>query len=117
MLNLLLSGRGRLIVHLTGWLLVSLVTYYLILGLRPPGEALARTIMTIVFPATLFYINARIVINRYFEKHRYWQWGIYTLLLWLGMASLRVWTELEVFGANLLQGQTIRSGIDPGYRT
>ncbi|MCC6280439.1 MAG: hypothetical protein IT262_07565, partial [Saprospiraceae bacterium] len=50
MLNTILSSRGRLIVHLTGWLLVSLVTYYLILGLRPPGEALARTVMNMAFP-------------------------------------------------------------------
>ncbi|MBL7780021.1 MAG: hypothetical protein JNM22_02305, partial [Saprospiraceae bacterium] len=104
MLSLLLSGRGRLIVHLTGWLLVALVTFYLILGLRPAGEALARTLMNILFPAGLFYINARIVVNRLFECGRYWQWGFWSLALWLGFAGLRVWAERTIFGGSLFKG-------------
>lgn len=115
MLSLLLSGRGRLIVHFTGWLLLALVTYYLILGLRPPGEALARTAMNIVFPATLFYVNAKILINRYFEKHRYGQWGAYSIALWLGMSGLRVWAELEIFGGNMFRMRNIMPD-DRGYR-
>ena len=107
MLALLLSGRGRLIIHLTGWLLVALVTYYLILGLRPPGEALARTAMNIVFPAILFYVNARIVVNRLFERRRYWQWGWWSLVLWLGTAAVRVWAELQVFGESLFKSRSI----------
>ena len=115
MLNTLLSGRGRLIVHLTGWLLVSLVTFYLILGLRPPGEALARTVMNIVFPAFLFYVNAKVVVNRYFERHRYWQWGLLSVSLWLGTAMVRVWVELELFGGNVLNAQNIMPD-DKGFR-
>ncbi len=115
MLSTLLSGRGRLIVHLTGWLLVSLVTFYLILGLRPPGEALARTVMNIVFPAFLFYFNAKVVVNRYFETHRYWQWGLWSVLLWLGTALVRVWMELQLFGGNVLNAQNIMPD-DKGFR-
>ena len=107
MLTTLFSGRGRLIVHFTGWLLVSLIIYYLILGLRPPGEALARTAMNIVFPAFLFYVNARVVVNRYFERHRYWQWGLWSIVLWLGTAVARVWAELQVFGESLFNSRSI----------
>lgn len=104
MLSLLLSGRGRLIVHFTGWLLVTLVTFYLILGLRPAGEAFARTVMNILFPAGLFYLNAKIVVNRFFERGHYWQWGFWSLALWLGFAGLRVWAERAVFGGSLFKG-------------
>ena len=115
MLNTLLSGRGRLIVHLTGWLLVSLVTFYLISGLRPPGEALARTVMNMSFPAVLFYINAKIVVNRFFETHRYGRWAFWSLILWLGTAWIRVLTELWTFGGNVFSKQNILPD-DRGYR-
>ena len=115
MLNILLSGRGRLIVHLTGWLLVSLVTYYLILGLRPPGEALARTVMNMAFPAALFYVNAKLIINRFFERRRYWQWAVLSVALWLGTALIRVWAELLVFGGNIFSTRNIMPD-DRGYR-
>ena len=115
MLNTILSGRGRLIVHLTGWLLVSLVTYYLILGLRPPGEALARTVMNMAFPAALFYVNAKLIINRFFEAHRYGQWALLSTALWLGTALLRVWTELLVFGGNVFSTRNVMPD-DRGYR-
>ena len=115
MLNTIFSGRGRLIVHLTGWLLVSLATYYLVLGLRPPGEALARTLMNIVFPVLLFYVNAKFVVNRFFETHRYALWAFVSVTLWLGTALLRVWTELSIFGGHVFNTRNIMPD-DRGYR-
>ena len=115
MLNTIFSGRGRLIVHLTGWLLVSLATYYLVLGLRPPGEALARTLMNIVFPVLLFYINAKVVVNRFFETHRYALWAFVSVTLWLGTALLRVWTELSIFGGHVFNTRNVMPD-DRGYR-
>ncbi len=102
MLQKLLSGRGRLITHFSGWALVTLVTYYLLSGFRPPGEAAARTALFILFPMALFYINARVLTNRFFEAHKYGQWAVWAVVLWLGVAVLRVWTEFKIFGSTIL---------------
>jgi len=112
MLQKLLSGRGRLITHFSGWALVTLVTFYLISGMRPPGEALGRTVMFVIFPMVLFYTNARVLTNQYFEAQKYGQWAVLAIVLWLGMAALRVWTELAIFGGNILstQERTVGNG-------
>ena len=102
MLQKLLSGRGRLITHFSGWALVTLVTFYLLSGIRPTEEAAARTVLFIFFPIVLFYTNARVLTNRFFEAHKYGQWAVMAIVLWLGMAALRVWTELKVFGGTIL---------------
>ncbi len=102
MLLKLLSGRGRLITHFSGWALVTLVTFYLISGIRPSGEAAARTAMFIFFPMVLFYTNARVLTNHFFEAKKYGQWAVLVVVLWLGMAAIRVWAELAVFGGNIL---------------
>ncbi|MFN0212997.1 MAG: sensor histidine kinase [Saprospiraceae bacterium] len=101
MLPILLSGRGRLITHFSGWAVVCLVTFYLLSGMRPTGEAVARTALFILFPILLFYINGRVLTNRFFEKKKYGQWAVLALVLWLGMAALRVWAELAVFGSTI----------------
>ena len=67
MLLKLLSGRGRLITHFSGWALVTLVAFYLLSSIRPPGEAAGRTALFVFFPAVLFYTNARVLTNRFFE--------------------------------------------------
>ncbi|MFN0173641.1 MAG: sensor histidine kinase [Saprospiraceae bacterium] len=105
MLQKLLSGRGRLITHFASWALVTLVTFYLLSGMRPLGEALGRTVMFVIFPMVLFYTNARVLTNRFFEAQKYGQWAILAIALWLGMAALRVWTELAIFGGNILSNQ------------
>lgn len=102
MLQTLLSGRGRLITHFSGWALVTIVTYFLLSGIRPPGEAAGRTAVFILYPMVLFYTNARILTNRFFEAHKYGQWAVLAISLWLGVAALRVWTELAIFGGNIL---------------
>lgn len=102
MLLKLLSGRGRLITHFSGWALVTLVAFYLLSSIRPPGEAAARTALFVFFPAVLFYTNARILTNRFFEAHKYGKWAIWAIILWLGMAAIRVWAELKIFGGNIL---------------
>lgn len=102
MLLKLLSGRGRLITHFSGWALVTLVAFYLLSSIRPPGEAAARTALFVFFPAVLFYTNARVLTNRFFEAHKYGKWAVWAIILWLGMAAIRVWAELKIFGGNIL---------------
>lgn len=112
MLQTLLSGRGRLITHFSGWALVTIVTYFLLSGIRPPGEAAGRTAVFILYPMVLFYTNARILTNRFFEAHKYGQWAVLAIILWLGIAALRVWTELAIYGGNILSNpeRTVGNG-------
>lgn len=102
MLQILFSGRGRLITHLSGWAVVASITFYLLSGIRPTEEALGRTAIFVLFPAVLFYTNARVLTNHFFEEKKYGLWAVLAVLLWLGMAALRVWTELKIFGGNVL---------------
>lgn len=81
---------------------MTIVTYFLLSGIRPPGEAVGRTVVFILYPMVLFYTNARILTNRYFEAQKYGQWAVLAISLWLGIAALRVWTELAIFGGNIL---------------
>lgn len=102
MLQKLLSGPGRLITHFIGWGLVTLVTFYLLSGIRSPSEALGRTLLFLSFPMFLFYTNARVLINHFFEAKRYTLWVLLSIVLWFGVASARVWAELKIFGGNVL---------------
>lgn len=114
MLSILLSGRGRLITHSIGWALVALVMLYLLAGVRPVGEAAARTAMNLTFPMLLFYVNGRVLINRYFEAGRYRRWFLWSVVMWLGMAALRTRLELAVFGGSIFNQN--RSPEDSGGR-
>ncbi len=114
MLQKLLSGRGRLITHFSGWALVALVTFYLLSGIRPTGEAAARTALFLFFPAVLFYTNAKVLTNHFFEAKKYGQWIALAIALWLGMAALRVWAELTIFGGTVLspKDNTAANGVN-----
>ncbi len=115
MLNVIFSGRTRLITHLTGWLLVFFIFFYLISGLRGAQEALGRTCVNMVFLLILFYGNARVLVNRFFETGRIRLWLLLLVVFWLGMAALRTWTEHFLFGGGIFRGI---SGIpqENGYR-
>lgn len=103
MLNTLLSGRSRLVTHFVGWAMVALLFYSLISGMRGPIEGLYRTGLNMAFLLVLFYGNAKIVINRFFETGRYGWLIPIVLVLWLGMAALRTWVELRLFGGSIFQ--------------
>ena len=103
----LFSGRGRLITHVTGWILVALVIFYLLASLRPVGEAAERTVMNLVFPLVLFYVNGRVLVSRYFETGRYGHWALLSLVLWLGMAFVRTRIELAVFGGSIFNSNAV----------
>lgn len=107
MLHALLSGRARLTTHVVGWFMVALLFYSLISGLRGPVEGLYRTALNMAFLLALFYGNAKIVVNRYFETGRYGLLIVITLVLWLGAAALRTWTELRLFGGSIFQNNQI----------
>ncbi len=97
MISQLLSGRSRLIVHLTGWLLVFLSFYYLISEFRGPGEVWLRTSLNMSFMLVLFYGNAKLLVNRYLEKGLYGRLVGLTIIFWLGMVFLRTWLEVHLF--------------------
>ena len=81
-----------------------LVFFNLISGIRGTEEGLARTCVNMVFLVTLFYGNAKILVNRFFETGRYHIWLLLLVVFWLGMAALRAWTELKIFGGSLFTG-------------
>ena len=104
MLRTLLSGRARLAAHLAGWALTFLIFFYLFSGLRGPQEGFARTCLNVAFLLVVFYGNARVLINRFFETGRYRLWLALSLVFWIGMAFLRVKTEVWVFGDHVFAG-------------
>ncbi|MCC7504313.1 MAG: histidine kinase [Saprospiraceae bacterium] len=110
--SMLLSGRARLITHLTGWTFVFVSFFYLFSQVRPPGEALMRTVMNLAFMLALYYGNAKLLVNRYLEPGRYRELIVYLLLFWLGMAALRTWVELNTFGGNVF---VARTGMQPSW--
>lgn len=101
MLSYLLTGRARLLTHMSGWALVFFTFYILISWIRPFPEALSRAVLNVSFMMALFYGNGRILVNRYLEQGRYASGLLLTALFWLGMAALRVWTELHLLGGSL----------------
>lgn len=103
MLRTLLSGRGRFTTHFLSWLLVAMTIFYLLSTVRPVWEAAGRTLMNLSFPFLIFYVNGRVLVNRFFETKKYWQWGFWSIVLWLGMAALRTRMELSVFGGTIFK--------------
>lgn len=81
-----------------------LVFFNLISGIRGAEEGLARTCVNMVFLVTLFYGNAKILVNRFFETGRYQLWLLLLAVFWLGTAAFRAWAELRIFGGSLFSG-------------
>ncbi|MFN0015443.1 MAG: histidine kinase [Saprospiraceae bacterium] len=104
MLQLLLSGRARLLTHAVGWLLVALLFFSLFSSVRSTGEALARTILNLAFLLVIFYGNARWLVNQYFETGRYKPLIALTLAFWIGMTGLRTVAEIHLFGGSVFSG-------------
>ncbi|MBK8965538.1 MAG: histidine kinase [Saprospiraceae bacterium] len=109
MLHTFLSGRGRFVTHLTGWVLLALLLFTLVSGLRDTGEVLGRTALNMVFVVLMFYSNAKILVNRFFETGRYRLFIPLVLVFWLGMAALRTVLEQTVFGGSVLDGPMPRA--------
>lgn len=110
MLHHLLSGRTRLLTHITGWSLVALLFFSLFSSVRDTGEAFARTALNLAFLLILFYGNARVLVNRFFETGRYKPLIALTLVFWLGMAWLRVLAEQHLFGGSIFSGGNAPDG-------
>jgi sensor histidine kinase YesM len=106
MLQTLFSGRARFVAHLTGWLLTFFVFFYLFSGLRGVQEGFARTCLNVAFLLVVFYGNAKILVNRFFETGRYGIWITLSVVFWILSAALRTQTELWIFGGNIFTGNT-----------
>jgi len=108
LINNALSGRSRFYIHLIGWMLMAMLFYYLINELRGSREALIRTGLNIACMASIFYVNANWLVNKYLERGRY-RWLVsLTLLLLIGMAGFRTTMEMHLFGRGVL-------GLSPGW--
>ncbi|MBK8923990.1 MAG: histidine kinase [Saprospirales bacterium] len=114
MLQTLLSGRARMVTHLVGWALVSLLFFSLLSGIRGAEEAFWRTAVNLLFLVVLFYGNAKVLVNRYLETGRYQQLAGLTLFVWLGTAALRTVVEIRLFGGSIFQGNAMPE--DSGVR-
>ncbi len=101
MLQHLLSGRARLLTHVVGWSLIALLFFSLFSSVRGTGEALARTALNLAFLLVLFYGNAKVLVNRFFETGRFKPLIALTLVFWLGMAWLRMLAEQHMFGGSI----------------
>jgi len=97
----LFSGRARIITHVTGWLFVFFTFFYLISGVRGVDEALGRTCVNLAFMLTIFYGNARSIVNRYEHTGQLWRQVGLAFVLWLVATALRTWIELYCFGGSL----------------
>jgi len=113
MLQHLLSGRARLLTHVVGWSLIALLFFSLFSSVRDTGEALARTALNLAFLLTLFYANAKVLVNRFFETGRFKPLIALTLAFWLGMAWLRVLAEQHLFGGSIFSGENSPDGGGP----
>ena len=47
------------------------------------------------------------LVNRFFETGRYGQLIVLLLFFWFGMAALRTWTEIELFGGSIFQNTVL----------
>jgi two-component system, LytTR family, sensor kinase len=101
MLHPFLQGRSRIITHISAWTLVGLLFFMAISGLRTSQESLMRTGVNLFFMTGLFYLNARVMIDRFFEKKRYGILLILSLLIITFAAFLRAWIEIHWFGGSL----------------
>jgi len=110
MLHHLLSGHARLLTHITGWFLVALLFFSLFSSVRDTGEAMARTALNLAFLLVLFYGNARVLVNLFFETGRYKPLIAITLVFWLGMAWLRVLAEKHLFGGSIFSSGNAPDG-------
>lgn len=113
-LETLLSGRGRFITHFLVWLLVAVVMFYLIATVKAPYEAFWRMLLNISFGFAVFYFNGRVLVNRFFEKKRYWLWGFLSVSFWLVMAAGRTWSERLFFGGSVFNNNLLPD--DGGWR-
>jgi two-component system, LytTR family, sensor kinase len=103
MLQAIFSRRVQLVLHLCGWGMAFFVFYHLFVTLRGPEEGLQRAVVNTGYAAALFYFNAKILVNLFFERGKYWHWGIGVALTWILSAFLRMKIEVEAFGGSLFQ--------------
>lgn len=102
-LNTFFLGKARVVTHIAGWTIIALIFFSALSAFRSPEEALGRTTLNIAIMMSLYYINARILVNHFFEKSRYGWWFALTVTLWISTAALRVLSEEWLFGGSVLE--------------
>ena len=100
-----LSGRALILTHIIGWALVGVLFFLAIAGVKDIHEGLVRTAVNLAFMVPLFYINARVFINRFFEKGRYRLLLGSSFLLVVIMAALRAYVEVNWLGGSIVGQQ------------
>ena len=95
-------GRARIVTHIIGWALTSLVFFNATSVFRGPSEAAWRTVLNISFMMTVYYVNSKLLVNHFYEKRRYLWWLVLVLILWMTMAALRTWSEVFFYGGTVM---------------
>ncbi len=103
MIQAIFSRRVQVVLHVCGWGMAFFVFYQLFVTLTTPEEGLRRAIVNVGYAAALFYFNAKVMVNLFFERGKYWHWGIGVGLLWVLSAFIRMKIEVMVFGGSLFQ--------------
>jgi sensor histidine kinase YesM len=99
-------GRARIVTHIIGWALTSLVFFNATSVFRGPSEAAWRTVLNISFMMTVYYVNSKLLVNHFYEKRRYLWWLVLVLILWMTMAAFRTWLEIFIYGDILMEQNT-----------
>lgn len=102
-LNTFFLGWARIVTHLVSWVLVTIVIFNAVYVFRGPSVAAGLTLLNIGFIAIIFYVNSKVLVNFFYEKKRYIRWLGLVIIFWLGMAALRTWFEILVFGDTLME--------------
>ena len=105
MLHPFLQGRSRIITHITAWTLVAFLLFIAISGVSTAWESFQRTTINLLFLIILFYLNARVFIDRYFEKRQYGKLVLISVSVIFAAAALRTWIEMKVMGGSLFLGK------------
>lgn len=93
MLHHILTGRVRWLIHFIGWLSTFLLFFYLIGAVRGWQEGFSRAVVNTIFLLILFYGNAKLLVNRYFEAGRWRELIIYSAIFLFTLAFLRAYIE------------------------
>jgi len=98
----LFSGKARIATHFFSWAFIAVTIFYLLNSVCGSIEALQRTLVNVSFMITLFYVNARIIVNNYAETGKIGPLIGFIVVFLLLMTSLRYYLEKLIFTSSFL---------------
>lgn len=79
--------------HLLGWAIVTMLYVGVFVMLTSWPYVLFYSLLQVVLMAILFYVNAELLIPRYFETHRLVRYLVLTTGLFLLVGGIRIWAS------------------------